>query len=104
MKRRITLIFFISCLLIFSAGLHAQDLAITGIVTSQTDGVPLPGVTVIVQGTNRGTVTSGTGEFRINAPVGAKLTFSLIGMQSKTVNIATAYFSHILSFNSFFSL
>lgn len=90
MKGRITWIFFISCLLIFSARLQAQDLAITGTVISQTDGGPLPGVTVAIQGTNRGTTTSGTGEFRINAPVGAKLTFSLIGMQSQTVNVSNA--------------
>jgi hypothetical protein len=48
-------------LLCFSQ-LYAQDRTITGTVTSKDDGLPLPGVSVVVQGVNTGTVTNADGK------------------------------------------
>ncbi|WP_158798544.1 SusC/RagA family TonB-linked outer membrane protein [Pedobacter sp. L105] len=55
MKGRSTLIFFIFCILLFPAALFAQDIKVSGKVTDQTDGGPLPGVTVSLEGTTRAT-------------------------------------------------
>nr|WP_295872388.1 SusC/RagA family TonB-linked outer membrane protein [uncultured Chitinophaga sp.] len=57
----------------------AADTVITGKVTDEKD-VPLPGVTVTVEGSTKGTVTDGSGRYSIQLPTGAKaLLFSFIG-------------------------
>lgn len=89
MKKRFTLIFLISCLL-FPAAIFAQDVKVTGKVTDQTDGGPLPGVTVTIEGTSKATLTDNTGKFAISAPAGSKLSFRLIGMTTKTVTVTGA--------------
>lgn len=87
MKGRFTLIFFISCLLFFPGALLAQDIKVTGKVTDQKDGGPLPGVTITVEGTKRATLTDNNGNFTISAPTGGKLVVRSIGMLPKTVVI-----------------
>jgi TonB-linked SusC/RagA family outer membrane protein len=63
-----------------------QQKEITGKVSDE-DGLPLPGVSVIVKGTTVGTVTNADGEFSLNIPLNAEtLQFSFVGM--KTVEIA----------------
>jgi len=60
----------------------AQERAITGTVTSESDGLPLPGVNVIVQGTARGVQTDFDGNYSIQASTGETLVFSFIGMRT----------------------
>jgi TonB-linked SusC/RagA family outer membrane protein len=89
MKTRFTLFFLISCLLIFPVALFAQDIKVSGKVTDQADGGPLPGVTVTIEGTTRATLTDVSGSFVISAPAGSNLVFKLIGMATKTVPAGT---------------
>ncbi|MBC8152125.1 MAG: carboxypeptidase-like regulatory domain-containing protein, partial [Bacteroidetes bacterium] len=49
----------------------AQDRQVTGKVTSAEDGQPLPGVSVVVKGTTRGTQTDATGNYVITLPKNA---------------------------------
>jgi TonB-linked SusC/RagA family outer membrane protein len=64
-----------------------QQKEITGKVTD-TDGLPLPGVTVIVKGTTIGTVTNADGEFSLNIPLDAEiLQFSFVGMKTQEIPI-----------------
>ncbi len=58
---------------------------ISGKVTASEDGSPVIGASVKVAGTNTGTVTDIDGNFSLNAPAGAKLEITYIGMQPKTV-------------------
>ena len=68
--------------------LMAQNRTVTGSVISAEDGEPVIGATVIVPGTNIGTVTGLDGKFSLNVPENAKqLTISYVGMASQTVNI-----------------
>jgi TonB-linked SusC/RagA family outer membrane protein len=67
----------------------AQDKTVTGTVTDE-DGISLPGVNVIVQGTNNGTQTDFDGNYSINTAVGKKLVFSYVGFASKTVTVGTS--------------
>jgi TonB-linked SusC/RagA family outer membrane protein len=64
----------------------AQDRTISGRVTSQDDGGGLPGVNVVVKGTNNGTVTDADGNYKLSvnttSPV---LVFTFIGLQSQEV-------------------
>ncbi|MBE9586490.1 SusC/RagA family TonB-linked outer membrane protein [Mucilaginibacter sp. JRF] len=58
----------------------AQNRTITGTVTAKEDGLPIPGVSVLVKGTSIGTQTSGDGKFTLNVPAsGNTLVFSFIG-------------------------
>ncbi|MGM9509067.1 SusC/RagA family TonB-linked outer membrane protein [Larkinella sp. GY13] len=60
---------------------------ITGTVTDEA-GQALPGVSVVIKGTQRGTTTDSQGAFRINVPdASSTLIFSFVGYVSKEVNV-----------------
>jgi len=65
----------------------AQDVTVSGRVTSSDDDSALPGVSVQVKGTTRGAVTDANGAYRISAPAGARLIFSFIGYASQELAI-----------------
>ncbi|WP_027303256.1 SusC/RagA family TonB-linked outer membrane protein [Rudanella lutea] len=65
----------------------AQDIAVSGRVTSSDDGSALPGVSVQVKGTTRGTTTDASGNYRLNAPANAQLVFSFIGYKTQEVAV-----------------
>lgn len=62
-----------------------QERTITGTVTS--DGVPLPGATVSIAGTQMGTQTDELGKFVIKASQGDVLEISFLGKDTKTVTV-----------------
>jgi len=66
----------------------AQEKTISGTVTEGSG--PLPGVTVLVKGTNNGTQTDFDGKFTISASTGDVLSFSYMGMISKDVTVGTS--------------
>jgi TonB-linked SusC/RagA family outer membrane protein len=83
------LVFFI-CLLMFmcSASVFAQSTnKLQGTVLDEK-GNPLPGVSVMIKGTNYGTNTNTNGEFTINADKGASLVFSFLSYNSKEVVVS----------------
>ncbi len=61
----------------------AQEKTVTGTVTDQ-DGVPLPGVNIVVQGTTNGTQTDFDGNYSIRAAAGQNLSFTYIGQKAIT--------------------
>jgi TonB-linked SusC/RagA family outer membrane protein len=65
----------------------AQDRQVTGKVTSSEDGSPLPGVSIAVQGTTRGTTSGADGSYRIDAGDGASLTYSFVGFKTITTAV-----------------
>ncbi len=65
----------------------AQEKTITGNVTSQADGLPLPGVSVVVQGTTRGVQTDFDGNYSINAASNESLVFSYLGLKTQTIAV-----------------
>jgi len=73
--------------LLFAAPAFAQQSAIKGVVKSQDDQESIPGVSVLVKGTQRGTVTDLDGLFSIQASNGEVLVFSFVGYDSKEVTI-----------------
>ncbi len=64
--------------------------SISGKVTSSTDGEPLIGATVQVQGDKNGVVTDFDGNYVIQAEKGQTLVFSYVGYLTKTVKIGDA--------------
>ena len=78
-------------LLFVAATAVAQNRTITGTVTSKDDGLPLPGVSVKVKGTNIGVSTGADGKFSISVPSGATaLEISSIGLQGQTIAIGSS--------------
>lgn len=76
------LLFFI----LFAIGLHtqAQERLISGRLKAD-DGSPLPGVSIAVKGTTKGTTTDANGYYQITAPIGSTLVISFIGFTTREV-------------------
>jgi hypothetical protein len=67
--------------------LFGQGNFITGIISDEVSGEPLPGVTVIVKGTTQGTISDINGAFSIKASSDQTLTFSYIGYATLDVPV-----------------
>ena len=66
----------------------SQTNKITGKVTD-SDGQPLPGVTVIVKGTSNGTITDTNGNYSLpSVPENASLLFSFVGMKPQEIPVS----------------
>lgn len=66
----------------------AQGRIVRGKVTSSDDGMPMPGVNVVVQGTSRGSATDVNGNFSVEVMENENtLVFTFIGYSAKTVTI-----------------
>ena len=69
----------------------AQERTVTGTVTDKTDGLPLPGVSVKVKGTNVGTSTGGDGKFSVRVPQGSTtLVLTYIGYSTQEASIGSS--------------
>jgi len=65
----------------------AQEITISGNVTSAEEGIPLPGVNVVIKGTTSGSVTDLDGHYSINAPGNSVLEFSFIGYEKREIPV-----------------
>jgi TonB-linked SusC/RagA family outer membrane protein len=81
-------LFLISLLFLFVQTSFAQTKTITGTVKNKADGIPIPGVSVAIQGTNKGSVTDIDGKYSINASTGQTLSFSYIGFATSSIKIS----------------
>jgi len=72
---------------------------VRGKVTND-EGEFLPGVTVIVEGTNTATITDLNGNYTLNAPYGSKLLYKYIGMNDFEQNVSSSGINVMLSPNS----
>ena len=71
------------CCLIVTQLLIAQTWQVSGVVKGSEDGLPLPGVSVVIKGDKlSGTITDVEGKFSINVPKGRSLTFTYIGYRT----------------------
>ncbi len=83
MMKKYTLLLMLT--LLFSAlGAMAQERSLSGQVISGDDGLPIPGVTVIIKGTTTGTTTDIDGNYFLkNVPLDSLVVYSYIGMESQ---------------------
>ena len=72
--------------LLLSLGTALAQTEISGTVVSSDDGQPVVGASILVAGTQTGTVTDVDGNFRLSVRSGAKLVVSYVGMLTKTVS------------------
>lgn len=68
----------------------SQEKTITGTVTGADDGFPLPGVNVIVKGTQRGTQTDFDGNYSIKANTGEVIVFSFVGYETAQIPVGAS--------------
>ncbi|MDB5152814.1 MAG: hypothetical protein JWR54_1565, partial [Mucilaginibacter sp.] len=61
----------------------------TGTVTAKEDGLPIPGATVKVKGTNVGTQTNTAGKFTLSVPSGTTLVVSFVGYSAQDIPVGT---------------
>ncbi|WP_298484221.1 SusC/RagA family TonB-linked outer membrane protein [uncultured Maribacter sp.] len=67
----------------------AQEKTVSGTVSDQ-DGLPLPGVNIVIQGSTSGTQTDFDGNYSINASEGQTLMFSYIGQKTTTAVVGAS--------------
>ncbi len=74
--------------LLLNIPLIAQNtFPVTGTVTAETDGTPIPGVSVLIVDTDSGVSTDFDGNFEIDVKTGDQLKISYLGYVSQTITI-----------------
>ncbi|WP_335964859.1 TonB-dependent receptor [Galbibacter sp. PAP.153] len=92
MKQKFFLWLSTLLLILISGSIYGQGRNITGTVTDAS-GIPMPGVNVVVKGTQRGVSTDFDGNYSINASQGEVLVFTYVGSQTieKTITQQSTY-------------
>ncbi|WKK66443.1 SusC/RagA family TonB-linked outer membrane protein [Lutimonas zeaxanthinifaciens] len=86
MNLKATLILVVALLL--NIPLIAQNtFPLSGTVTAETDGSPIPGVSVLIVNTTDGVITDFDGNFQIEVKSGDQLKISYLGYVSQTITI-----------------
>ena len=87
--KKIRLLALLTLGMLVSSVAYAQSLRVSGVVTSQEDGEPLPGVTVFIKGTSQGMATGADGSYALNnVPSNGTLEFRYVGMRTHNVAVA----------------
>jgi hypothetical protein len=83
-----TSLFVLLCMLRFSPSAAQEKLTVSGYVKDAANGEELIGVTVVIQGTQNGTMTNAYGFYSITVPKGVyQLQFSYLSYKSQVVAI-----------------
>ncbi len=92
--KKVHLITFLLCAIL--QFVNAQERTVTGVVHDESTNDPIPGASVLVKGTNSGTITDVNGNFSIVVNDGATvLQISFIGMDTKEVSLGQESFYDI---------
>jgi TonB-dependent SusC/RagA subfamily outer membrane receptor len=85
--RLISRIFVPVMFIFFSFVGNAQERTVTGKITDKTDNAPIPGATVRIKGTERGTTATADGTFKIAVSENTILQFSFIGFSPQEIQV-----------------
>jgi TonB-linked SusC/RagA family outer membrane protein len=84
------LLLFLACSFLLAHNVYSQDRTVSGKITDHDDGNPLPGVSVMIKGTTRGTTTNSDGAFQIKvSSQNATLVISYIGYKAMEVPVGS---------------
>jgi hypothetical protein len=83
---KLTTLLFVVCCFVFTTAM-AQGKKITGKITSEEDGKPLSGVSILLKGKTVGTQTNTAGEFSMEASAGNILVVSLTGYNTQEITV-----------------
>jgi len=86
--RKYLLLFF--GILIFVPGIKAQDIAISGTIISSEDQLGLPGVSILIKGTTRGTISDMDGKYNLSEVKSTDvLVFKFLGFTPQEVPVGS---------------
>ena len=90
-EKRLTILCLTGILLLFSIAVgFGQKVTVKGTVTDATSGTALPGVNVVEQGTQNGTITGIDGEYTIEvAGPTSSLEFTFVGYVTETMEVGS---------------
>jgi TonB-linked SusC/RagA family outer membrane protein len=75
---KLTKLFFCISSLLFSVIVMAQDITINGTISDE-NGLPVPGATILIKGTNKASASDFDGKYQITAPSNGTLVVSFVG-------------------------
>ncbi len=86
--------YLLLCILVLSmllvpVNLWAQQRTITGQINDAANNEPLPGVAVVIENTNIGTITDISGKFSLDVPANAFILVSYLGYETQRIQITT---------------
>ena len=88
-ERMKKILMFVLLLLFTGSLVMGQTVQLSGTVTSSDDGLPIPGITVLVKGTTLGALTGPDGKYVLLVPEKTQsLVFSFIGFRTQEVPVA----------------
>ncbi|WP_192085261.1 SusC/RagA family TonB-linked outer membrane protein [Algoriphagus sp. Y33] len=87
MKKILSIAFALVMVLGLSVSTQAQQRILKGVVTAASDGLPLPGVTIVDKSTKAGTTTNVDGEYAISVNENTVLVFSFIGFANQEFTV-----------------
>lgn len=87
MKNKLSFLLAIAVTALFYASGFAQNKVVKGTITDGT-GLPVPGVNVLIKGTQNGVSTDMDGSYSISVSPGTVLVYSFIGFKKQEITIA----------------
>ncbi|WP_281986579.1 carboxypeptidase-like regulatory domain-containing protein [Aquimarina aggregata] len=91
MKNQLLLRYIGILILLNSQCIYAQQGIVSGTLKDE-EGLPLPGVNIIIKGTTTGTQTDFDGNYNISCAIGDVLTFSYVGFGQKEILVTAKMF------------
>lgn len=87
MNKKLLTIFLV--MMTCCVGIYAQDRKVTGKVTAAEDGSGLPGVSVQLKGSTKGTTTDANGNYSLPVSSGGTIRFTFVGFAPKEVAVGS---------------
>ncbi|HSF55765.1 MAG TPA: carboxypeptidase-like regulatory domain-containing protein, partial [Algoriphagus sp.] len=87
MRKFLSIAFALALVLGITVSAQSQQRVLRGTVTASTDGLPMPGVTILDKSNQTGTTTNVDGEYSISVTDQSVLVFSFIGFTSKEFTV-----------------
>jgi TonB-linked SusC/RagA family outer membrane protein len=88
MRKVLSIAFALVLMMGLTTYAQAQTKVLKGVVTAESDGLPMPGVTILDKGNKTGTTTNIDGEYTISVSPSSVLVFSFIGFATQEFTVA----------------
>jgi TonB-linked SusC/RagA family outer membrane protein len=86
-KQLLSKVLFSMFFVLMGIQMLAQDRTVTGRVTASDDGSGIPGASISIKGTSKGTSSDADGNYKITVSGASVLTFSSVGFNSQDVTV-----------------